>query len=128
MLYARAAPASEGYPATRVPRPTGLFNTAYWLKRYTAYRGPQQARVGVHNQDIKETTTVHSLDMHDGPPGKRQEGGIEPLHVSMPRELKSRPSTSPTHPGRMLAASILVSSISVHVGTQMDGLRRIANE
>ena len=32
---------------------------------------------------------------------KRQGGGIEPLHVSMPRELKSRPSTSPTHPGRM---------------------------
>ena len=30
---------------------------------------------------------------------KRQEGGIEPLHVSMPRELKSRLSTSPTHPG-----------------------------
>ena len=30
---------------------------------------------------------------------KRQGGGIEPLHVSMPRELKSRPSTSPTHPG-----------------------------
>ena len=31
----------------------------------------------------------------------RQGGGIEPLHVSMPRELKSRPSTSPTHPGRV---------------------------
>ena len=30
---------------------------------------------------------------------KRRGGGIEPLHVSMPRELKSRPSTSPTHPG-----------------------------
>ena len=30
---------------------------------------------------------------------KRQRGGIEPLHVSMPRELKSRPSTSPTHSG-----------------------------
>ena len=29
----------------------------------------------------------------------RQRGGIEPLHVPMPRELKSRPSTSPTHPG-----------------------------
>ncbi len=29
----------------------------------------------------------------------RQGGGIEPLHVSMPHELKSRPSTSPTHPG-----------------------------
>jgi hypothetical protein len=31
--------------------------------------------------------------------GKRQREGIEPLHVSMPRELKSRPSTSPTHSG-----------------------------
>ena len=29
----------------------------------------------------------------------RRKGGIEPLHVSMPRELKSRPSSSPTHPG-----------------------------
>ena len=29
----------------------------------------------------------------------RRRGGIEPLHVSMPRELKSRPSTSPTHHG-----------------------------
>ena len=28
-------------------------------------------------------------------------GGIEPLHVSMPRELKSRPNSSPTHPGLM---------------------------
>ena len=25
--------------------------------------------------------------------------GIEPTHVSMPHELKSCPSTSPTHPG-----------------------------
>ena len=31
----------------------------------------------------------------------RRGGGIEPLHVSMPRELKSRPSTSPTHPGQI---------------------------
>ena len=30
---------------------------------------------------------------------QRQGGGIEPLHVSMPHELKSCPSTSPTHPG-----------------------------
>ena len=29
----------------------------------------------------------------------RQGGGIEPLHVSMPLELKSSPSTSPTHLG-----------------------------
>ena len=33
---------------------------------------------------------------------KRRGGGIEPLHVSMPRELKSRPSTSPTHPGQLV--------------------------
>ena len=31
---------------------------------------------------------------------KRRGGGIESLHVSMPRDLKSRLSTSPTHPGR----------------------------
>ena len=29
----------------------------------------------------------------------RRGGGIEPLHVSMPLELKSSPSASPTHPG-----------------------------
>ena len=34
----------------------------------------------------------------------RRRGGIEPLHVSMPRELKSRPGTSPTHPGCSRAA------------------------
>jgi len=33
------------------------------------------------------------------PISKRQRGGIEPLHVSMPRGLHSRPSTSPTHSG-----------------------------
>ena len=31
---------------------------------------------------------------------ERRGGGIEPLHVSMPLELKSSPSTSPTHPGK----------------------------
>ena len=30
---------------------------------------------------------------------RRRRGGIEPLHVSMPHELKSCPSTSPTHLG-----------------------------
>jgi hypothetical protein len=29
----------------------------------------------------------------------RREGGIEPLHVSMPHDLKSCPSTSPSHHG-----------------------------
>ena len=29
----------------------------------------------------------------------RRRGGIEPLHVSMPHELRSCPSTSPTHLG-----------------------------
>jgi len=33
------------------------------------------------------------------PISKRQRGGIEPLHVSMPRVLKSRPSTSPIQSG-----------------------------
>ena len=33
---------------------------------------------------------------------KRRGGGIEPLHVSMPCELKSRLSTSPTHPGQLV--------------------------
>ena len=35
---------------------------------------------------------------------KRQRGGIEPLHVSMPPGRSSRPRAGPTHPGRMLGA------------------------
>ena len=34
-----------------------------------------------------------------GPKTSRRRGGIEPLRVSTPHELKSCPSTSPTHPG-----------------------------
>ena len=37
----------------------------------------------------------------------RRGGGIEPLHVSMPRELKSRPGTSPTHSGSTDEAAAL---------------------
>jgi len=48
------------------------------------------------------------------------EGGIELLHVSMPRELKSRPSTSPTHPGRMLAVIILVTSTKWQAGKPLE--------
>ena len=40
----------------------------------------------------------------------RRRGGIEPLHVSMPRELKSRPGTSPTHSGCCLQRRVLLSS------------------
>ena len=60
-----------------------------------------------HNISYIRCSDRHALSM-EGPARKRQEGEIEPLHVSMPRELKSRPSTSPTHPGRMLAATNLV--------------------
>jgi hypothetical protein len=42
---------------------------------------------------------------------KRRGGGIEPLHVSMPRELKSRPSTSPTHPGQQRYLNVAVASL-----------------
>jgi hypothetical protein len=43
------------------------------------------------------------------PISKSQRGGIEPLHVSMPREVKSRPSTSSTHSG--ITAKILTKMI-----------------
>ena len=36
----------------------------------------------------------------------RRGGGIEPLHVSMPLELKSSPSISPTHHGMPLQLMI----------------------
>ena len=38
----------------------------------------------------------------------RRGGGIEPLHVSMPLELKSSPSASPTHPGNTRKLNILL--------------------
>jgi len=38
-------------------------------------------------------------DRHEHGEHRRRRGGAEPLRVSMPRELKSRPSTSLTHPG-----------------------------
>ena len=46
----------------------------------------------------------------------RQRGGIEPLHVSMPRELKSRPGTSPTHPGLMVSKTQTSSVPSLKLG------------
>jgi len=66
--------------------------------------GPPQQNVGfaisgkiqifiMQMQVANDPTTMRGTEK------KRQGGGIEPLHVSMPRELKSRPSTSPTHPG-----------------------------
>jgi hypothetical protein len=48
---------------------------------------------------------------------KRQRGAIEPLHVSMPRELKSRPSTSPIHSGitakSLTKMTVCVSQFSI---------------
>ena len=40
----------------------------------------------------------------------RRRGRIEILHVSMPRELKSRPSTSPTHHGSQGMQKFFVSA------------------
>ena len=40
----------------------------------------------------------------------RRGGGIEPLHVSMPRELKSRSSTSPTHLGKIRPTDFTIAS------------------
>ena len=48
---------------------------------------------------------------------KRRRGGIEPLHVSMPLELKSSPSTSPTHPGRCCQ---LLRRTLVHLKVDVD--------
>jgi hypothetical protein len=49
----------------------------------------------------------------------RRGGGIEPLHVSMPRELKSRPGTSPTHPGCSRAAPMRAVLVSCLVGLRL---------
>ena len=57
--------------------------------------------------------------------GKRQGGGIEPLHVYMPHELKSCPSTSLTHPGKHSLPAIVVLpnkcvlGVTQHVGTKV---------
>ena len=81
------------------------------------FRGPRPQNKGLADPPCKAFSS-----MHQGPrcivnqqeeqlffftfitsgvllPARRRGGGIEPLHVSMPHELKSRPSTSPTHPG-----------------------------
>ena len=44
----------------------------------------------------------------------RQGGGIEPLHVSRPHELKSCPSTSLTHPGRHNNEATSINSRRAH--------------
>ena len=46
------------------------------------------------------------------PTSKRQRGGSERLHVCMPRELRSRPSTSPTQSG---IATNIVTKMNVRV-------------
>ena len=43
--------------------------------------------------------TFSTLSMSDRTGPDREGGGIEPLHVTMPQELKSCPSISQTHPG-----------------------------
>ena len=45
------------------------------------------------------TGTRRATCQSRGPKASRRRGGIEPLRVSTPHELKSCPSTSPTHPG-----------------------------
>jgi len=54
--------------------------------------------------------------------GKREEGGIETLHVSITRELKSSPSTSPTHPGRMMVAKNLIGSRADYLGSKLESM------
>jgi hypothetical protein len=56
----------------------------------------------------------------------RQGGGFEPLHVSMPRELKSRPSTSPTHPGS-LGEKARFSCLQAQMGLSCFALLRFAS-
>ena len=57
-----------------------------------SHGGTRTALTYVHKVWQNKRTCIYKCNM-------RRRGGIEPLHVSMPRELKSRPSTSPTHPG-----------------------------
>ena len=44
-----------------------------------------------------------------GPVADRQRGGIEPLCITAPRELKSRPSTSLSHPGLHISVRNLIN-------------------
>ena len=66
-----------------------------------AWKGHFASRTSSSARTHTAPTHTHAHATHPvaGGSPKRQGGGIEPLHVSMPRELKSRPSTSPTHPG-----------------------------
>ena len=49
----------------------------------------------------RHTCSKHVFFLYDYAKAARRRGGIEPLHVPMPHELKSCPSTSPTHPGNI---------------------------
>ena len=71
----------------------------------SANRGPAGRRFALGVAGVNRATT------------SRRRGGIEPLHVSMPRELKSRPSTSPTHPGLGAAGSLFrLFALQCHCG------------
>ena len=83
------------------------------------YRRPQATRAkrtaGSRRSGRSWSTSQHGQE--------RRRGGIEPLCVSTPHELKSCPSTSPTHPGSRVCGEFLkrlASSILQAHRTQLD--------
>jgi hypothetical protein len=105
---------------------------AQWLERLTADQQVPGSNPGVPFSQTKKwfpRMPESSLQKKSGSPRNsyaiaklqarekcdRQGGGIEPLHVSMPHELKSHPSTSPTHPGS-LGEKALFSRLQAQMG------------
>ena len=68
---------------------------------------PDALRIEKKNKDVAPCYAVHCTLQRSNWQGKKSQKfktlaeRIEPWHVSMLRELKSRPSTSPTHPGHV---------------------------
>jgi hypothetical protein len=95
--------------------PTSNIKTARIARKIESWRSEskqinKQTNKQTNRKTIKETTCKQTSSgqerqtLTNKPPlmPHRQRGGIEHLHVSIPLELKSSPSASPTDPGFML--------------------------
>ena len=79
---------------------------ALWVHNRRFIAGLSKRHVGHVHLQIHAWLCVRACVCNN----PRRRGGIEPLHVSMPRELKSHPGSSPTHSGCCLQRRALLSS------------------
>ena len=96
------------YCTCEVARSTQLLETA--TLRPAANSDSTARNALLYTQPSKRKAKIETF--------KTTAGGLEPLHVSMPRELKSCPSTSPTHPGCIykIVGVLLTMNLSCTLG------------